>query len=161
MEVALQHTSAPRNHTRPIAVFIAAFVLAVEIHANVPLPIDGNGAGWLQRVLGCALLAGGTALVVWCLQLFRRLGTGIMPHRPATHLVTFGPYAHTRHPMFVGFAVMYAGLALIVNVIWPLLFLPLVLGLLNVTVVRCEERYMQRTFGPAYDRYAARVPRWL
>jgi protein-S-isoprenylcysteine O-methyltransferase Ste14 len=56
---------------------------------------------------------------------------------------------------------MYVGSALLLNMTWPLLVLPAVIVLLNVTVVRCEEGYMRRTFGQAYERYCARVPRWL
>jgi protein-S-isoprenylcysteine O-methyltransferase Ste14 len=63
--------------------------------------------------------------------------------------------------MFVGFTAMYIGLALLLDLTWPLLLLPAVLIVVAVTVIRCEEGYMRRTFGHQYERYAARVPRWL
>jgi protein-S-isoprenylcysteine O-methyltransferase Ste14 len=161
MEATLQHRSAPRNHVRPTLVYAAAFLLAAGVDMGYPLRIDGGGAGVLQQALGGAALAGGTLLVTWCLLLFQRLGTGIMPDRPATHLVTTGPYSRSRHPMFVGFSAMYVGLALLLNLTWPLLLLPAVLIVVAVTVIRCEEGYMRRTFGQQYERYSARVPRWL
>jgi protein-S-isoprenylcysteine O-methyltransferase Ste14 len=63
--------------------------------------------------------------------------------------------------MFVGFTAMYVGLALLLNLTWALLLLPVVLIVVSITVIRCEENYMRRTFGSEYDRYAAHVPRWL
>jgi protein-S-isoprenylcysteine O-methyltransferase Ste14 len=161
MEATLRHSSAPRNHVRPTLVYAAAFFLAAGIDVAYPLRMDGGGAGLVQQAIGGSALGAGLALVVWCLILFRRLGTGIMPDRPATRLVTTGPYGRSRHPMFVGFTSMYVGLALLLNLTWPLLLLPVVLIVLALTVIRCEEGYMRRTFGTAYDRYAARVPRWL
>jgi protein-S-isoprenylcysteine O-methyltransferase Ste14 len=161
MEATLQQTSAPRNHVRPTLVYLGAFLAAVALDQPWPLLIDGDGPGAIQSTLGVLALAGGTALAGWCLLIFQGLGTGIMPDRPATHLVTVGPYARSRHPMFVGFTAMYVGSALLLNMTWPLLVLPAVIVLLNVTVVRCEEGYMRRTFGQAYERYCARVPRWL
>ena len=161
MEATLRHSSAPRNHVRPTLVYVAAFLVAAALEWGYPLRIDGDGPGLLQQTIGLAALLGGTILVGRCLLLFHRLGTGLMPDEPATHLVTTGPYGRSRHPMFVGFASMYAGLALLLNLTWPLLLLPLVLLVLSATVIRCEERYMRRQFGQEYERYAAAVPRWL
>jgi protein-S-isoprenylcysteine O-methyltransferase Ste14 len=161
MEATLRHSSAPHNHIRPTLVYAGVFALATGLDMGYPLRVDGDGAGFLQQVVGGAALAAGTVLITWCLMLFHRLGTGIMPGRPATHLVTTGPYGRSRHPMFVGFTAMYAGLALLLNLTWPLLLLPAVLIVLSLTVVRCEEGYMRRTFGRQYAHYAARVPRWL
>lgn len=161
MEATLRHSSAPRNQIRPTLVYAGTLFGAVALDRAYPLRIDGDGAGLLQLAIGGTALAAGTAVVSWCLFLFSRLGTGIMPDRPATHLVTTGPYGRSRHPMFVGFTAMYVGLALLLNLTWALLLLPVVLIVVSITVIRCEENYMRRTFGSEYDRYAAHVPRWL
>jgi protein-S-isoprenylcysteine O-methyltransferase Ste14 len=44
---------------------------------------------------------------------------------------------------------------------WLVLFLPLVLALLHVTVIRREETYLAATFGSQYRDYCRRVRRWL
>jgi protein-S-isoprenylcysteine O-methyltransferase Ste14 len=97
----------------------------------------------------------------WGLSTFMRVRTGIMPDRPARQLVTFGPYRFSRNPMFVGFTAIYIGLASLLNLAWPLVLLPLVLGLLTLTVIRHEERYMRNEFGEEFVSYCGRVRRWL
>ena len=63
--------------------------------------------------------------------------------------------------MYVGLTVGYLGLALLFNFAWPVVLLPIVLVVTTIAVIVREERYMQARFGPAYETYCARVPRWL
>jgi protein-S-isoprenylcysteine O-methyltransferase Ste14 len=50
---------------------------------------------------------------------------------------------------------------LLVNLVWILLFLPLVIAILHLTAIRQEERHLAVSFGIAYDEYRRRVRRWL
>ena len=75
-------------------------------------------------------------------------------------LVVDGPYRHTRNPMYAGHLGFLAGLALTTRS-------PVAIGLLGWHVrwfserVRRDERRLRERFGPAYDDYCARTPRWL
>jgi len=92
---------------------------------------------------------------------FRRAQTSPKPWRPSTALVMTGPYRFTRNPMYVGFTLLYGGVAIWVNAIWPLLLLPLVLVVMQVGVIAREEAYLERVFGDAYREYRGRVRRWI
>lgn len=92
---------------------------------------------------------------------FRRLGTPPEPWRPSTALVLTGPYRFTRNPMYLGFTLIYLGISLWVNSLWPLLFLPLVLVVMVRGVIVREEAYLERRFGDTYRTYRATVRRWL
>jgi protein-S-isoprenylcysteine O-methyltransferase Ste14 len=72
-----------------------------------------------------------------------------------------GPYRFTRNPIYLGMTLAYAGLAVLLNLAWPLLVLPGVLVLLVLMVVRREERHLGATFGDAYRDYQRRVRRWI
>lgn len=151
---------APNNQTRPTVVFALAFVAAMGLDELAPMPaseVFRRTVPWA----GGAALAGGAILTTWCLLMFGRLGTGIMPDRPARRLVTEGPYAWSRNPMFVGFVLMYLGAAWLIGSLWALALLPLAITVTTVAVIRREERYMRQAFGTAYDRYARRVNRWI
>ncbi|HTD33246.1 MAG TPA: isoprenylcysteine carboxylmethyltransferase family protein [Candidatus Elarobacter sp.] len=84
----------------------------------------------------------------------------------APALVTAGPYAYVRNPLYVGNFVTAAGFAIAftgknsVPVRAALVggSLAAMAGIYGV-IVPHEERYLRETFGPAFDDYAARVPR--
>ncbi len=112
------------------------------------------------RVLGPALVLLGffglPAIVA-----FRRVGTPPQPWRPSTTLVTSGPYQLSRNPMYVGFTLLYAGITIWVNTVWPLLALPVILVIMQRGVILREEAYLDRRFGEDYRAYRTRVRRWL
>lgn len=75
-------------------------------------------------------------------------------------LVTTGPYAFSRNPMYVGWTLLYAGLALRSNNAWTATFFPVVLALTHLTVRR-EEASATREFGDDYRAYRRSVRRYL
>ena len=75
-------------------------------------------------------------------------------------VVTSGPYAFTRNPMYVGWTLVYAGVTLTVRSGWLLILLPPLLAHTHRTVLR-EERRLETRFGPDYRRYRERVRRYL
>ena len=93
--------------------------------------------------------------------LFLRRGTAIIPFKPATQLVTSGIYRWTRNPMYLGMALIYAGLAIILNSLPALVLLPLVLAIIQRQVIAREEAYLERAFGDEYAAYRNQVRRWI
>ena len=112
-------------------------------------------------VAGWALVAIGLLLPIWAAILFRRAGTTPIPTRPTTALAFGGPYRFTRNPMYLGMALIQAGVALIANTLWPVVFLVPVLFVIRRYVIDREERYLERKFGEDYLSYKRRVRRWL
>ena len=82
---------------------------------------------------------------------FGRADTPMFPFKPARALVQTGPYRFTRNPMYVGAIITYVGVAIAMNVVWPIILLPLVLAGLYRFVIRVEERYLHELFGSEYD----------
>jgi protein-S-isoprenylcysteine O-methyltransferase Ste14 len=75
-------------------------------------------------------------------------------------LATTGPYAHVRHPQYVGFVLVLLGFL----VQWPTLLTLAMLPLLVVMYVRLarqEESDTLAMFGDAYRAYMSRVPAFL
>ena len=109
-------------------------------------------------VLGVALWL---AIFLSAWATFRRVRTTLIPNRPANALATGGPYRWTRNPMYVSLVALYLGVALLMNSWWPVVLLPLVIVLVDRLVIAREERYLAAAFGGEYDRYRARVRRWV
>ena len=93
--------------------------------------------------------------------LFLRRRTAILPSEPASVLVTSGILAWTRNPMYLGMAVFYVGLAVLLDSLAALVLLPLVLAVVQTQVIAWEEAYLERAFGDEYVAYKGRVRRWL
>ena len=115
----------------------------------------------LRRGIALALIIGGLLLDGMAAGLFRRLGTAVEPWKPSTALATDGPYRFSRNPIYVGFAITYAGLAVAMDSPIALLMLVPCLVVIDWAVIRKEEAYLARTFGADYEAYCKRVRRWL
>ena len=90
----------------------------------------------------------------------RRHRADIVPHRPATALVTAGPFALTRNPIDLGNALALAGAGLLFSNPWlPLGAVPAARAVTALAIVP-EERHMAARFGEDQAACARRVPRW-
>jgi protein-S-isoprenylcysteine O-methyltransferase Ste14 len=145
----------------PPVLFAGGFLAAWGLDHLLPFALAGSGAPLTQEILGVCLLAAGLAFMAGGVWTFTRHRTAIIPHRPARELVRSGPYRFTRNPMYVGLTSAYVGLAVALNLAWPLLLLPAVLTLLTTLVIRREERYLCLAFGDEYEIYCRQVRRWL
>ena len=116
---------------------------------------------WLQVTVGVLLFIAGASLMLAAAGLFRRLGTNVPPSQPTTLVATTGPYRWTRNPMYLGMALIYAGLAIGFDGPVALALLPLVLATIQTQVIAREERYLEAKFGDDYRRYKSKVRRWL
>ena len=113
------------------------------------------------RSLGWSLLGGGILLSRWFLQTMREADAPVRTDRPVPRLSTEGPFRYSRNPGYLSLAMLYAGIAVLRNALWAILFLPLALYVIQREVIGREERYLERTFGEEYLAYKARVRRWV
>jgi protein-S-isoprenylcysteine O-methyltransferase Ste14 len=149
-------------HWPPIA-YLAGLVAPWLLQRWLPLPIVAfdNMADDAMAGVGLALIATGITIDVLALRSFSAMGTPFDPTARAETLVTFGLYAQSRNPMYVGAMIAFLGLALATGNIWRFLALPALLwALLNLAILR-EERHLEARFGEAWRAWAAKTPRWL
>jgi protein-S-isoprenylcysteine O-methyltransferase Ste14 len=81
--------------------------------------------------------------------------------KPASSLVQDGPFRYSRNPGYLSLAMIYAGIAILWNALWAILFLPLLVLVTQRELIEREERYLERTFGEEYLAYKRRVRRWV
>jgi protein-S-isoprenylcysteine O-methyltransferase Ste14 len=138
-------------------IFVAGYALGWLVGRMWPL----GSANPVMEAVGAIVAGAGLALAAWAMSTFILAGTPIFPNRPATALVTHGPYRFSRNPMYTSLTLLYIGLALATVTWWALPLLPLVLYVLHRAVIAREERYLTQAFGDAYLEYTRRVRRWL
>ncbi len=144
----------------PPLTYALGLVVGWIIQHTWPLPLPASWAA-IRPILAAVFIVAWFALMLWAFASFRRAHTAIIPHRPATSIVTYGPYRITRNPMYVSMTSVYIGLTLMINSWWPFIFMPIVLAIIRLFVIAREERYLTNAFPVEYPAYRQRVRRWL
>jgi protein-S-isoprenylcysteine O-methyltransferase Ste14 len=108
------------------------------------------GDPWLLGT-GLALFVLGLALAVWARVYLGRNWGMPMSRRAEPELVTTGPYARVRHPIYTGIILGMVGTAIAVNPYW--LVAVAVLGGYFLFSAVVEERTMAKLFPAAYPPY--------
>lgn len=117
-------------------------------------PFTGTGA-W-------AVLALGIALLLWCVSEFYRAGRGTLaPWSPPRRLVTSGPYAYTRNPMYIAILLILGAWAWGFRSVGLAVYAAAFAAAFQIRVVGFEEPWLARTHGEAWTAYRDRVPRWI
>jgi protein-S-isoprenylcysteine O-methyltransferase Ste14 len=80
-----------------------------------------------------------------------------------TYLITTGPFAFVRNPLYVGNMFLYAGVGIMSNALFPWLIVVAVVWFYvqYSLIVSGEEEYLAGRFGSDYEDYCARVPRFI
>jgi protein-S-isoprenylcysteine O-methyltransferase Ste14 len=151
-------TDRPGIVIPPPLILVAGYFLGVALQRRLGSP------GWTfpgHRGVGLGVAVLGLGFAISGAVTFLRRGTAVNPMRPATHVVTAGPYRVSRNPMYLGTTVAYLGFAIAFAELWALVTLPLAVGILQSHVIAREERYLEAKFGDAFREYRARVRRWI
>jgi protein-S-isoprenylcysteine O-methyltransferase Ste14 len=120
-----------------------------------------GAAGAPARALALALGLAGLAVYLWCALDFARAQGTPAPIDPPRELVARGLYRCSRNPMYVGVLTLVSAQALWSGSPWLWLYALLLFLGFHGFVVFYEEPTLARSFGAAYERYRASVPRWL
>lgn len=144
----------------PPLLYLAGILAGWGLHQWRPMPLTG-GSSIGRAGAGIVAIVAALAILLSAFRTFRRARTTLIPNQPATTLVTDGPYRFTRNPMYLGLAILYAGITLLLNTWWPLVVLPLVILGIDRAVIAREERYLRSAFPAQYGAYSQRVRRWL
>lgn len=122
--------------------------------------------GWvvpfaLAREIGAALVLAGVALMIWAVAAFRAHATSVIPHQMPRTLITSGPFAISRNPIYLGDAMVLAG-AILWWGNWPaLILIPAFVALIQRRFIAHEERRLKENFGTEFLKYAEKTRRWL
>jgi len=115
----------------------------------------------VARTLGPLLVVCGLAVGLLGSREMRRAETNLDPYKPATAIVTGGPFRFTRNPLYLSMVLIYLGISALANGLAPILLLSVVQRLMRTGVIEREERYLERKFGDEYVQYKVGTPRWI
>ena len=144
----------------PRLIFGLPFGAGIVLHVMTGSNIEA-GDNIFVVVLGGLLVAIGLTLAAWATVALRKRGEHPDPARPTTALVTDGPYAYSRNPIYLSFTSIGLGVGLLLNSYWVLGSVPIAVLGLHFLVVTREERYLETVIGHQYSGYRESVRRWL
>lgn len=135
-----------------VAVILAEGVRRGVIPRTTTFPYGFRLAGLLLTILG-------VGFAIWARFTLGRNWGMPMTLRENPELVTAGPYAVVRHPIYTGIICAMLGTALAVGTWW--VFVLIVASVYFDVSARREERDMQARFPDAYPAYKARTKRLI
>lgn len=104
-----------------------------------------------ESMVGFALVALGLGIRSWA--------AGIL--RKSRELTTTGPYSLVRNPLYVGSFLIMGGFCTLIDDFENIYFVMGPIAGLYYLQVLHEERFLARQFGPRWEEYAHRVPRFF
>jgi protein-S-isoprenylcysteine O-methyltransferase Ste14 len=139
--------------------FMAVFVVAMLVWLAA-MGLDrrtlASDMPMAAQILGLALFLLSTLFILWVFRenSFAAPVVKLQAER-AQRVISTGPYAHVRHPMYSGMILFFAGVPLLLGSWWGLMMVPLFLLLFAIRT-RIEERTLREGL-PGYADYVTRV----
>lgn len=136
-------------------VILPFVVIGVALNLAFPATFSVGGPSEGLRTVSLILLVPGLIIWIWSVIL-------ILANVPNGKLITSGPYALVRHPLYTGVALLVLPWVGILLDTWLGVVLGAVLYVGSRMFSPAEERMLAARFGAAWQRYAAsvKVP-WL
>lgn len=138
-------------------IFSPGYFLGPRVDTALNLPRIATPP--LNSFIGGLIFLIGFALYTWTIMLFARIGQGTQtPIVPTQRLVTTGPYAYSRNPMFLGALLMIIGFGIILNSVAAIV-LGLIIPISYLIFIKLvEEKELEARFGQEYLEYKQQVP---
>lgn len=137
---------------------VVGLVLDAALDRLHPAPVQAPGT--VRRTVGLGLALAGVGFTAWAVAERRRQTTGTFSLERPEGLVTTGPYAASRHPMYLGWWLIHSGVGIFRGSPWTLATLPAGI-LVEHFGTLSEEKMLRREFGQSYADYSDRVPRYF
>ncbi len=142
----------------PTTWLLIGLVLAALLHLVVP-GVRLIAAPWV--LLGLVPVAIGMWINLAADKAFRVAGTAVKPFESSSTLVREGVFSVTRNPMYLGFALILLGEALLLGSLTPIAVVVAFVIVMDRMYIAKEEGMLAEDFGDDWTCYAAKTRRWL
>ncbi len=142
--------------SRILRVFIFLIAIALLSTTRIPLPwlyLPLWPAGLWPFWLGAAITIAGLLFAVWAREHLGRNWSRSVTIKQDHELITTGPYAAVRHPIYTGILAGFLGMAIAISQVRGIIVLVLIFLAFWIKL-RMEEQWMRSQFGETYATYA-------
>jgi protein-S-isoprenylcysteine O-methyltransferase Ste14 len=150
----------PAVYVPPPLIYAVFFLLSFLMQKIIPMD---NVAlhQTIAKVIGALLVLMYLLFFISALKRFIVSKNTLVTIKPAHSLETSGIYSFSRNPMYLSLVCLYSGLAIFFGNWWTLIFIPALVAVVQLYVIKKEEQYLQHAFGSVYDEYKRKVRRWI
>jgi protein-S-isoprenylcysteine O-methyltransferase Ste14 len=145
----------------PPLIYLVALIAGIGLNVAYPLP-------WFRDVLADILFAVGGIAVLACIALWvtavramRVARTTLNPNGIPEKLLTSGPFAVSRNPLYLANTLFLIAVGLIDGSAWFILAAFLAAFATQKLSIEREEKVLAQRFGKKYRDYAAKIRRWI
>ena len=146
------------NRVPPPTYYFSFIILGLALDRAYPLYLN---FGVLGTWLGLFILLSSFILVGLVLREFKQAGTSFKDDSQVNVLMTTGPFAFSRNPMYISITLLQLGIGIFLGYVWVLIGLLPALHLTTRFAIIPEESLLTEKFGEAYIDYCSKVRRWL
>jgi len=142
--------------SRALRVFFFLIAVALLSTTRIPLPwlyLQLWPAGLWPFWLGTAVTILGLVFAVWAREHLGRNWSRSVTIKQGHELITTGPYAVVRHPIYTGILAGFLGMAIALSQVRGFVAFVLIFLVLWIKL-RMEEQWMRSQFGETYATYA-------
>ncbi|EKF19716.1 methyltransferase family protein [Nitratireductor pacificus] len=155
------HETRATGFPWPPLIYLSAAAGAIILGSLYPLPWFGRPLDDFLFAVGWLMVAAFTVIAFQALRTLRKAGTSIRADGAATALVTSGPFAISRNPIYLAGTLVVAGLGLITGNPWFVLLAFVASFVTQKLAIEPEEKHLFVRFGKKYRDYQKKVRRWF
>ena len=144
------------NKIFPPTHFYIYLIISILLHYALPLKQIINYPFYL---IGFLLFMIGAGLNVWADQLLKKYKTTVKPNEKPTALIETGAFKISRHPMYLGMALILLGAGFILGSITSFIGVVLFVTAMEIAFIPKEEKNLQEEFGERFENYRKKVRR--
>src|SRR5439155_4256533 len=143
-----------------IPILVGGFLLAKGHRLSDPLNLRVIPHVTALAWTGVVLCVAGLAFCIWARFTLGRNWSGVVTLKGGHELITNGPYALVRHPIYIGLLTMFVATVIVLGHVAGIIAMPFVFVSLWIKL-RHEEKLMLTKFPNEYAAYQRRVKRLI
>lgn len=151
------------NQTKlsPSALFLITFGLGLLLSWVYPWHLTTYIDGTVVRWTGISILIASLLLNMLAYRAFKKSVTPHAPFMKPRVLIKESVFSLSRNPVYLALIFSQLGLAFVFDSIWVLISAGMLWTLLDIAIVRSEEKVLEKVFKQEYKAYQNMTRRWL
>ncbi len=145
----------------PSVLFMSTFALGLSLSYLQPWHLTLSIDAEIMRMTGITILISCLLLNTLAYRAFKKALTPHAPFIKPKVLITNGVFSLSRNPVYLALVLSEFGLGFVFNTFWLLISAVVLWIVLDIVIVRAEEKILNSIFNEEYESYRKTTRRWF